>query len=394
MSRFREITPEDLRSNEALSLLYIEAVSKKWWRNTNPDVLEFFSLAEKALQDDKHGTPGRLFHDLVKRKEHERITQTQEDRALERMNGVARDSLRERAADATPSDKTATRVVVPSTTLVVPSASEMALGSHHAVVVQCVMPQARLPPGQRRYESQHGRAMLVMDAGTMIDPNRYGEIKRCPLPYGTKLRLLLPYINGYAVRHRTREICMGGSLRKFMALLGIGVDGPRGKELVSQLEALAACQITVHAWLGDQRVTRAGRVADTVTFWMKRDHRQAMVWQPSMTLSREYYESLQEHQVPINMQHLQQLTHSARRMDIYTFISYRTERVNGRGRVAIPCDAMHAIFGRRILEKHHFRARLREDLKAICKIHPFNVSLEGDMLILRKSRLPVKALPR
>ena len=393
MARFRSITVDHLRSNHALEELYIEAVMKGWWPNTNPDALEFFCLAEKALHDDNRGTAGKLFHFLVKHKATKGITNSQEMRAQQRVNSSARDSLVERAADAAPSNKPATRVVVASTTLVDAPASEMALGSLHSVVVQCMMPQARLPPGQRRWESRHGRTMLVIDAGTLI-ASEYGEIKTCPLPYGTKLRLILPYINGYAVRHRTREICLGGSLRKFMGMLGIGVDGPRGKELVRQLEALAACQITVHTWLADERVTKAGRVSNTFRFWKKRDHRGATLWQPSLTLSTEYYESLQQHQVPINMEHLRQLTHSARRMDIYTFLSYRIERVPQRGRVAIPCDALHNLFGRDILAKHHFRARLRQDLKAICKIHQFEVELDRDVLILRKSRLPVKVLPK
>ena len=315
MARFRKIIANDLRSNDALAELFIEAVTKNWWPNTNPDVLEFFCLAEKAL------------------------------------------------------------------------------GSHHSIVVQCMMPKVRLPPEQRRFESRHGRAMLVIDAGTIIRSD-CDEIKNCPLPYGTKLRLLLPYINGYALRHRTREVCMGGSLRKFMGMLGIGWDGPRGKEVVRQLEALAACQITIHAWLADQRVTKAGRISNTFRFWRKRDHRGTTVWQPSMTLTTEYYESLQDHQVPISMHHLHQLTHSARRMDIYTFLSYRTQRLNGNRPAAIRVATIHELFGREILAKHHFCARLRQDLKAIYKIHPFNVEIEGDMLILRKSRLPVNPLTR
>ena len=73
------ITPTDLRDDERLALLFVEAVRRKFTSNTQLAVLEFWSQAEKALYDDKHGTPGKLFYALLKAKETRHITAGMED---------------------------------------------------------------------------------------------------------------------------------------------------------------------------------------------------------------------------------------------------------------------------------------------------------------------------
>ena len=167
-------------------------------------------------------------------------------------------------------------------------------------------------------------------------------------------------------------------------------QGRRGRsktvaQIAVQVEALATAQITLFEWHDDVSTTRVARVADEISFWLERDHRQALVWQPSMTLSQEYYDTLQHHQVPINMDHMLRLTHSPRRMDLYVWLSYRTARIPRGRRVDIRIDDLKAIFGTTISDKHDFRRRFRQDLEVILKIRPFNVTLKGDMLVLRKS---------
>ena len=77
------ITAHDLQDDRQLALLYREFVRLKWYGFSNRHFMEFASYAEKALGEDRYGTPGRLFAALVKADEH-RITQAQEDRALAR----------------------------------------------------------------------------------------------------------------------------------------------------------------------------------------------------------------------------------------------------------------------------------------------------------------------
>ena len=97
---FGAIAAADLASDERLAELFVEAVARGWWGNGNRAVLEFWCLAEKALADDTLGTPGRLFHALVKAGDLSRVTDAQEARAMRRMPANAREALAARAADA------------------------------------------------------------------------------------------------------------------------------------------------------------------------------------------------------------------------------------------------------------------------------------------------------
>ena len=388
MSGFGNISKQDLRSNETLGALFVTAAVNTWWPNSNPAMLEFCCLAEKALEDDTQGTPGRLFHALVKRGDGSRVTNAQEVRAMSRFPGCERDRLvcivEERLGATTPTNRASQPALFDR---------NGSLGGMHSIMVQCVMPQQR--PPDRHHVSRHGLAVLEMQAGSLADPGRVGHVRQLPLPYGSRARLILPYINGYGTRHRTREIDLGESLRKFMERLGIDVNGREAHAVVEQVEALAATQITLHEWgEGGARTTYTG-ISDSMTFWVKRDQNQAVVWKSSMTLSDKYYEALVGRSVPINMDHLLRLTKSPRRMDLYTWLAYKCARLPKRRRVAIACADLQATFSPEgISGSKNFHRKLLGDLKAICAIHPFRVHIEGDMLVLQASTPPVTRLPK
>lgn len=63
------IDARDLRDDGRHRDLYVQAVRRGYWPNSLGAALEFGAFAEKALQDDRHGTPGKLFYALVKRKD-------------------------------------------------------------------------------------------------------------------------------------------------------------------------------------------------------------------------------------------------------------------------------------------------------------------------------------
>ena len=279
---FASVDKVDLEDDARLSDLYIEAVRRGWWPGHAAAVLDFWSLAEKALQDDSYGTPGRLFHSLVKSKERGRITDGQEQRAQRRMPSHVREALVARAgAVAAPSGDARRKLC-----LSVASASlgdEVELDPwdaepdrivyHHSIMMMCFLPQKRLPAGQREYIVRHGRAALRIEAGSLIDPGVVGEFRELPVPFGTRARMILPYINASAVRNQSRTVDMGRSLRDFMGRLGLSFDGRRGLVLTEQVEALAAAHLLLGVWnaSGGRSHAHLATIADEVSFWIERD---------------------------------------------------------------------------------------------------------------------------
>ena len=379
------IAAADLRDDEHLSLLYLEAVRRKFWPNNVIAVLEFWCLAEKTLYEDKRGTPGKLFYSLVKAKNMRFVTDAMEQRAMRRMTSSDRHTLVDRAGRlnglAAPNSEETQYALF---------GDKLNIGYHHGVMMQCFLPQKRLPDNQRDYHVSHGRASLLIEAGKLANPEKMHEFIQCGLPFGSRARLIIPYINAYAVIRKTREIDLGKNLWCFMEKIGSPINGYNGKMVVKQIQALAAAQFILGEWSEDGATTKFGRFAEEVSFWIERDQNQHLLWSQSMLLSERYYDALKGRHVPIDMNHLVKLTRSERRMDLYSWFSYRLPVIQKGKVVRIPLRSIHPIFAPDNNSPKLFKQRLAQDLKAVAKVYPdFRVEVVGDMLVLQKSPPPV-----
>ena len=392
---YTAITERDLRDDSRLSSLYVQMVQRGLWPNNDAAALEFFAVAEKALHDDKLGTPGKLFASLIRKPRPDFVTTACEDRALRRLSSDDRFML-VRAAQH-PQEPAATHTEERQAAVFGKEATQRGqLGYLHAVLVQCFLPQKKLPAAQRHYVCRHGRASLAIYAGITGDPQREGLFRPVPVPWGARARVLLPYIVGYAVRHNTPVVDMGKSLRAFLRAVGLlAPGGVTHRSFIQQVQAVASAQLVLGEWLEKDnskgvRLHRA-QLAEEVNFWMETNERQRAMWRSELTLSDKFFDAIQDHRVPINIAHLVALNRSPRRQDLYTWLAYRT-RLIGRGKtVRIALRDLQPLFAPDIADPHLFKHRLKNDLKAIAKVYSgFRVALEKDVLVLAKSRPPVQ----
>ena len=374
---------EDLVSQERLAELYIEAVRRDYWPNTPAAALEFACLAEKALHDDKQNNPGALFVALLKRRDGSMVTQEVETRAMARFPSGLRQELVATAGELS-------RLPVIPVDEIQDALHAQNVGYAHAVMVQCFMPQH--PIDARAYHTTHGRASLRIEAGGITNPNVLGQWTECAVPAGPKPRLILPYIVREAIRNESPEIDLGRSLRAFMARLGMPISGQNGKVLTVQVENIAAAHIMIGEWTDNAVRTVGGKLAKEFSFWLERDVDQHTMWTPTMTLSDEFFDAIQQHRVPIDMAHLAQLARSPRRMDLYVWLSYRTSRIAAHQTKMVSVRALHHIFGPDITRSADFSRKLRQDLQAIHSVYPhYRVAHDNgsDVLWLQRSPPPI-----
>ena len=381
------ITPLDLQDDRQFAVLYREFVRLKWYGNSRLHFQEFASYAEKALAEDRYGTPGRLFAALVKADEH-RITQEQEDRALERFPPGRIYEILDWIKDTAPHppDKELKEKNSDTESVLV----DRNIGYLPVATIQCFFPQKRLPEGVRKWDVKHGQTTLRVRAGDISDRNNPDHFRDCDVPYGRLSRLLFAYVIGRAVKTRSPTIDMGRSLRAFMTRLGIAIDGRAGKKVTDAVEDLAAASFILGGW-GDGAVhTRYARVVDEISFWIEPDDDQRTFWTPEIVLSDRFHDQVQEHRMPVDMDHLARLMRSPRRMDLYTWLSYRTAVIPPRRDVQISLRDLQPLFGPDITDPNDFKKKTRSDLKAIARVWPhFNTEIQGDMLVLRWSESPV-----
>ena len=379
------ITKDNLVSDDQLVDLYFQFVSHGFITNSERNLQEFVCYAQKALDEDQYGTPGRLFYALIKAREG-RISQDQEDTALARFPSSRRYEIVESVK--------ARGVIVPRTTknVVQEEVKERNIGFLPAAAVQCFFPQKQLPDEAREWQMSHGECELLIESGRISKRGEPRKFRDCSVPYGYLARLLFAYISGQAVKTQSRHIDLGHSMTKFMRRIGIAIDGRSGRKLVTAVEDIASASFYLGYWNRDGSThTNFARVANRASFWrMPKDENQVTLWTPEMVISSDFYEQLQEHRVPIDIDHLSRLTRSPRRMDLYTWLSYRTHAIKEGRRETIPVDYLQPVFGSDIKNIRRFRQKLKLDLIEIGKIYSrFKVDVEGDVLVLRRSHPPV-----
>ena len=388
------ILREDLEDPERLAELYVHAVRRKYWPNNERALLEFFALAEQALADDRRGTPESLFAWQLINVHTRYISNASEVAAQRKLAKFDKISLIEDADKPFPKPPKspsgwkhladlgeATEILTNEDIAYVP-----------AIMTQVFFPQKPLPETENTFETQHGKASVLIQSGILVDPKEEDHIvyEKQQVPSGSKARIILPYIVSTAIRNQQQEVDMGHSLRKFMESVGMPVSGQNAKEITAQVKNIAAAWIYFSYW-GEKRISmRKEFIASTVDFWIDKDERQTTLWNPTMELGDNFYNLIQVTNMPFNMHHVVRLQRSPRRMDLYLFLCHRTPRIPLGKPAHIPLGALQRIFAPDIESPRHFKERLKEDLKAILKVYPrFKIEIKGDMMTLWKSPSPI-----
>lgn len=235
------------------------------------------------------------------------------------------------------------------------------LGFMHTTLAQCFLPRRSIK--EKKYKSQHGKAIVSVTAGEIFDGN---DLIEMDVPSGPKSRLIMTYVNTYATKHKTSTIDMGESLNDFLAKMDVPIGGKNFKATMRELNNIAAAQMTFGGWDGEEVVTKYARVMDKVSLWKHRNEAQMSLWPSEGHLSQEYLDILAEHRMPIDLRVIKALQNSALEMDIYSFLSYRLQRL--KAPTKIKWETMHAVFGAEYTRMRAFRDRFRIVIK---NIHPF-----------------------
>jgi len=124
-----------------------------------------------------------------------------------------------------------------------------------------------------------------------------------------------------------------------------------------------------------------------MSFWLEKNPDQRTIWQPGMTVSREYFASVRDpgRMAPFYWPALVGLQHDTRAMDIFCFLTYRLR--NGLKRpVVLHAKALHPMFGSDIKELKHFWSSFKKSLVAALEWYPkARIEVKNDCIILKDS---------
>jgi hypothetical protein len=149
------------------------------------------------------------------------------------------------------------------------------------------------------------------------------------VPYGSMPRLLLAWMCTEAVRTNSAELSLGRSQADFLRKLDLHNDGKYIARMRDQSLRLVRSLISVSGTDGDALGIENILIAKRAfIFWNARDTDQPALWESSISLSTDFFESLIQAPVPIKIEALQSLKRSPMAMDIYTWLVYRMFTLN------------------------------------------------------------------
>jgi Plasmid encoded RepA protein len=212
------------------------------------------------------------------------------------------------------------------------------------------LPHRRIPDDKEwRLETDH--VTLLVEPGRKALPD--GTNPHVGVPYGSRARLIMLYLQSEALRTRRREIELGSSLEGWMKRLGISPGGKSRKEVREQAERISRCRLTF-------QMQRNGRVAlvnqnilDTAMFVEEAgDERQGSLFLDIARLSEGFFEQLTKHPVPVEESAIRQLNNNSMALDVYCWLAYRLHSLSKP--TPISWTAIRQQFGAGFRKTSHF----------------------------------------
>jgi hypothetical protein len=267
---------------------------------------------------------------------------------------------------------------------------------------QAALPHKRLPddaPWQLRTE----RVTLLVEPGRRTMPS--GPPISVGVPYGSRARLIMLYLQSEALKTNSRSVELGRSLRNWLGKMGIPPGGKSIQSIREQAERITRCRISFHLHSAGKEGLIQQHIVDTAMFGesspgQSEDFggagsedssgatRGGSGFLETVRLSETFFEQLKRHPVPVDDAAIRAINRHSMALDIYCWLAYRLHVLSGDR--DITWKALHAQFGGGVSRLDHFRAVFIENLNLALAVYPdAKVETSARGLTLQPSRPPI-----
>ncbi|QCG93068.1 pirin (plasmid) [Azospirillum sp. TSA2s] len=228
------------------------------------------------------------------------------------------------------------------------------------------------------------RVTLHVESGRERDGSAIG------IPYGSKARMILIYLQTQAVRERSRQVELGRSMRAWLTAMGMANTGGATYRLVAeQAKRIGACRLTFFTDTGGGELrTNGSFVESEFSLVGALNEAQPSLWQETVVLNDAFYRSLVDHPVPVSETALKHIGNKSLAIDVYIWLAYRLHVLAKPTAVSWP--AMFGQFGAGFAQMKHFKPSFSDALRDALAAYPdARVEVGESGLLLHPSRPPV-----
>lgn len=253
---------------------------------------------------------------------------------------------------------------------------------------QAALPHRRLPD-DAAWQVTTDRVTLIVQPG--LRPTASGTPASVGVPYGSRARLILLYLQTEAVRTNSREIELGRSLHAWLRRLEIPIGGKQMASVRDQAERISRCRLSFQIKQGTRTGLVNQHILDTSMF-IEDENAQGGLFVEKASLSQSFFDELKKHPVPVEEAAVRQIANNSLALDVYCWLAYRLHSLNAP--ISVSWKALHGQFGRSVARLDHFKDHFRTVLALATSVYPdamVEESQTGTGLVLKPSKPPVAA---
>lgn len=263
---------------------------------------------------------------------------------------------------------------------------DTAIGYLYSGWCQAALPHRRLADTEG-WQIQSEHTSLIVEPGMRLGPA--GKPIPVGIPYGSRAKLILIYLQTEAIRTQSREIELGRSLRAWLTRLGITVSGPSAAAVRDQAERISRCRLTFQIQKGSATGLVNQNIVDEAIFLDEADEgRQGTLFLTTAKLSEGFFSQLTRHPVPLEEAAIKQLSNNSMALDAYAWLAYRLHSL--RRPTLVPWPSLMGQFGGGFGQIKHFKPRFLASVRLALAVYPdARVDEESEGLLLHNSKPPI-----
>lgn len=254
---------------------------------------------------------------------------------------------------------------------------------------QVALPHKRLADDEAWSLVTDRASLLILPGGKLSET---GEVVPVGVPFGSRARMIMLYLQTEAIRTQSREVELGKSLRNWLAKMGISIGGKSVKEVRDQAERLSHCRLTLEIRQVGKKLLHNQQIVERSMFLDMDDNPQGTMFLEAAQLSESFFEQLKKHPVPIEDAAIKAISNHSMTLDIYLWLAYRLHVLQAA--CPVSWGAVQAQFGRGFKRTGHFRAAFQESLQMALAVYPTaKVEVGPGGLTLHPSAPPIARKP-
>lgn len=277
------------------------------------------------------------------------------------------------------------------------SSEDASIGMLYSGWTFASLPHSAIPKDAVWQVTNH-KVKLVVEPGrkpTSVDDDTMCYVG---VPFGSRARLILFFLQTEAIRTGSRDVELGGSLRAWLKRMSISIGGKSVIQVRDQADRLSRCRLTFHMTTGTTAKLLNQNIVDSAMF-AGTDSVENGKFLEAVRLSEGFFNELRKHPVPLEEAAISQISNNSMALDVYPWLAYRLHVLTGP--VEISCSALKPQFGNGYKRMSDFKVQFKKDLALALAVYPeakvelmeADGILEGVKLFPSKPPVPPRTFP-